>query len=178
MIVEPEYSTSLKPKPTDGRDLEPVQNSSILLVIIIIIAFFLTSFHVLCEFSESANKEQGTPQPRHVGWWNRGRGWVECCSYNASPLDHCFSQTYPTPLVFLLYFAHRTAQEAWLENCIRTTITWLRIKWPFKPQSTCDIRVRTVQLHSCHWSTGSTMTPSWQIPMFCQQKITEMLSYK
>jgi len=66
MIAEPEYLTSLKPKPTDGRDLEPVQNSSILVVvviIIIIIAFFLTSFYVLCEFSESANKEQGTQQP-------------------------------------------------------------------------------------------------------------------
>jgi heme/copper-type cytochrome/quinol oxidase subunit 2 len=70
MIAEPEYSTSLKPKPTDGLDLEPVQNSSILLVVvvivIIIIAFFLTSFYVLCEFSESAKKEQGTQQPRHM----------------------------------------------------------------------------------------------------------------
>lgn len=66
MIAEPQYSTQLKRNPTDGRDLQPVQNSSILLVvIIIIIAFFLTSFYVLCEFSESANKEQGTQQPRH-----------------------------------------------------------------------------------------------------------------
>jgi len=72
MIAEPEYSTSLNPKPTDGHDLETVQNSSILVVvvviiiIIIIIAFFLTSFHVLCEFSESANKEQGTQKPRRM----------------------------------------------------------------------------------------------------------------
>ena len=67
-MAKSEYSTSLKPKPTDGRDLEPVQNPSILVVAIIIIitiiSFILTSFYVLCEFSESANKNQGTQQPR------------------------------------------------------------------------------------------------------------------
>jgi hypothetical protein len=65
MIAEPEYSTSPMPKPTGGRELEPVQNYSII-IIIIIIAFFLTSFYILCEFYESASKEQITQQPRRM----------------------------------------------------------------------------------------------------------------
>lgn len=43
-----------------------LSSSSIIIIIIIIIAFFLASFYVLCEFSESANKEQGTQQPRRM----------------------------------------------------------------------------------------------------------------
>lgn len=69
MIAELEYSKSLQQKPADEHDLEPVQNSSTLgiaVVIIIIVACFLTSFYVLCEFSEYANKEHRTQQPRRM----------------------------------------------------------------------------------------------------------------
>jgi len=65
MIAEPGYST----KPTDGRDLEPVQSSSILVLVVVVVVIIIVAFFphlVLCEFSEPANKEQGTQQPRRM----------------------------------------------------------------------------------------------------------------